>query len=637
MFVNLSVGKKLASGFACIILCCAIVGAVAAYQLRTVDADVADLNDNWMPTISVVSKIGQLASGVRRSELVLAASTDPVVTQSTNQQLQQQAHDMLALYPKREAFITDDEEKAIWEKAKATWDRYQELGKRADDLVRAGKRGDAQKLLFSEGAAAFTHAQEAFDANIDYGLKGGAGASNRAHETYRAAIVVMSGLLAIVVVLGSLAAWLIGRLITTPVRQSMKVLEAVAIGDYSQRMDVVSRDEMGRLAHAMNATIDAIKTAVEATEVAAQREKEQALRDKEQAEREKQQAERERQQAEREKRDADELARKVDQMLLVVNAAAKGDLTQRITVTGDDAIGQMGSALQRLLTDLSANMADIAHNAQALASSSEQLTAVSQQMGENSERTATQANGVSSASELISQNVSTVATATEEMAASIKEIAKSSADAARIARAAVQVARSTNDTVAKLGESSAEIGEVVKVITSIAQQTNLLALNATIEAARAGEAGKGFAVVANEVKELAKQTAKATGDIGQRIAAIQMDSTGAVEAIAQIGQIINQINDISTTIASAVEEQTATTNEIGRNVSEAAKGSAEIAQNVAGVAQAARSTTEGANDTRTSAHALARMAVDLQTLVSRFKVSDAGSSSRTSETLRRVA
>ena len=151
----------------------------------------------------------------------------------------------------------------------------------------------------------------------------------------------------------------------------------------------------------------------------------------------------------------------------------------------------------------------------------------------------------------------------------------------------VRVADTTNATINKLGDSSAEIGKVIKVITSIAQQTNLLALNATIEAARAGEAGKGFAVVANEVKELAKETARATEEIGRKIEAIQSDTKGAVAAIGEISGVINQINDISTTIASAVEEQTATTNEIARNATEAARGSTEIAKNIVSVSQAA--------------------------------------------------
>ena len=183
----------------------------------------------------------------------------------------------------------------------------------------------------------------------------------------------------------------------------------------------------------------------------------------------------------------------------------------------------------------------------------------------------------------------------------------------------MRTAAETSEAVDRLGQASAEIGDILRTITAIAEQTNLLALNATIEAARAGEAGKGFAVVANEVKELAKQTDKATEDISRKIEAIQGDTKGAVEAIAQIGKIINQINDLQNTIASAVEEQTATTGEISRNVTEAAKGSNEIARNITGVAQAARSTTEGASNTKSSADELSRIALDLQKLVAQFQ------------------
>jgi methyl-accepting chemotaxis protein len=206
------------------------------------------------------------------------------------------------------------------------------------------------------------------------------------------------------------------------------------------------------------------------------------------------------------------------------------------------------------------------------------------------------------------------------MGASIREIANNANDAARIAGEAVALVQDTNATVSRLGDSSRAIGDVVRVITSIAEQTNLLALNATIEAARAGEAGKGFAVVANEVKELAQETATATEDIVRRIEAIQSDTTGAVAAIARIDEVIAQISDYQTTIASAVEEQTATTNEMSRSVSQAAQGTGSIAESIGMLSAGSSETGSDAASARAAAEGLATITTELSRLVGQFKV-----------------
>ena len=306
-----------------------------------------------------------------------------------------------------------------------------------------------------------------------------------------------------------------------------------------------------------------------------------------------------------------------------MSMAEQNDLTARVDQERRDEIGRLGKSLNVFVQKVHDILQQVTVTAERVAAASQTSAAASQQISANTEETSGQANVVSESARKVSQNLEGVSTGAEEMTSTIQSIASNAHESATIASKAVQTAKAANATVGKLGESSAEIGEVIKVITSIAQQTKLLALNATIEAARAGEAGKGFAVVANEVKELARQTAKATEDISHKIIAIQTDTKGAVDAIGSISSVINQINEISGTIATAVEEQSATTNEMTRNVTDAARGSGEITQNIAGVAQAAQGTSNSAQELQKSANELAEMAAQLRGLVDQFKIESA--------------
>lgn len=284
------------------------------------------------------------------------------------------------------------------------------------------------------------------------------------------------------------------------------------------------------------------------------------------------------------------------------------------------AAGTSAQRIEEFLLTIGEAMTGTSRVAAEVQQASESLTQVTAQIRASSEETSAQSSIASASANEVSKSVGVVAAGSEEMLSSISKILENANEAARVAKKAVEVAQNTNRTVAKLGESSVEVGAVVKAIASIAQQTNLLALNATIEAARAGEAGKGFAVVANEVKELAKETAQSTETIGKKIEAIQDDTKAAVSAIEQIRGIIGQISDISSAIALAVEEQTTTTNEISRNVAEAARGAGEIAGNASRVAEAAQHTASGVSDTEKASRALAGTASQLEALVGRFKL-----------------
>ncbi len=276
-------------------------------------------------------------------------------------------------------------------------------------------------------------------------------------------------------------------------------------------------------------------------------------------------------------------------------AEGEGDLTKRLEVGSSDEVGDLASSfntfvekVQRIISDIQSNISTLNSSAGSLSDLSENLSASSQDSSDRSNTVAaaaeemnTNMNSVAAACEEASVNVNLVASAAEKMNTMVSEISDNTGKARDVTEDAVDKTNSASQRMAELGTAAQEISKVTETITEISEQTNLLALNATIEAARAGEAGKGFAVVANEIKELAKQTAEATLEIRQRIDAIQSSSSTSVKEMEQINIVINDVNTIVTTIASAVEEQAVSTDEIASNVAQVAQGIAEVNENVA--------------------------------------------------------
>lgn len=425
---------------------------------------------------------------------------------------------------------------------------------------------------------------------------------------------------------------LLGRLLRT-----IQALRAIADGNLEPRTAVSGTDELGELGRTVEVfrknAQEAKRLHAEQLESVAQQqresdERERMYKERESLEERAEQHAREQSAAEERERQAQQQQMRVDRLLDAINAISQGDLDRVIDVQGEDVAGQMGQALERLINELRLTMSEMSSNAKSLTSAADGLSSLSDNM-----HSAVQSNVADSsrAAELtigVDTGVSRVASATEQMSASIKAISRSAVDAEKVAQEAVVLSRNTDSTMKKLTDSSGGIGSVVKVITSIAEQTNLLALNATIEAARAGEAGKGFAVVANEVKELAKETAQATKQIEARIVEIQADTETAVNANNSISQIINSISKMQGSITIAVEEQSIFTQEITQSIAQTSSNTKAISDSIENVATNAKSNQEGVARVNQASAELSAMAVVLEGLVARFRLSSTDSVKR---------
>jgi len=455
----------------------------------------------------------------------------------------------------------------------------------------AGDQKQAEQILRGELSPHYERHRAAIDQVVILATERGKSDEAEARATVARGTAQVIGLglaLSLVVITVGIG---IARSLVRRIRNTMSVLEAVASGDLEQRLDDAGSDEIGRMAVALNAAVAESRRMLAAVRDAADRERERAA----------------------------SIDQRAGDVLAGVAAAQEGDLGAAVECEGDDAVARLGSGIGALLAHFREDIAEIAGAASTVATASEELTAVSREMVRQSSDTAAAAEDATGLSTRISDRVRGVSKNSAEIGTNIHAVAASAGEARRVATEADTLAQAANQRLLELGKASDQIGEVVKVITGIAEQTNLLALNATIEAARAGESGKGFSVVANEVKNLAKDTADATSDVGEKIAAIRRGVESAVQAIAAIGATVGRITQLQGLVADAVENQMVVTRTIDTTASDVATESSSIATTFQALASSARSTTQGAGQIDEAASELAQMAVRLQTMVSKFR------------------